>query len=129
MKNSVIPDYRAKKAIARNRKRAKAIGFLYCVFLLIATAASVFACVWYIRAKSELAVLQREIRTLEDRLLELRAENDAAEAGVRNSFPMTRVLERAMEYGMRYPTEDDIVYYREDASGTPVSMLPPAGSG
>ena len=97
-----------RNAARRNREKAMSMGHAQLLFL------SVFAGL-YIQLQSKLAHNMREIASLESRVTDLRADNDAKYKSMTTSIDLESIKEIAInELGMKYATGDQIVYYSVD---------------
>ena len=108
----------AKQAqLERNRSRATSTGKVYVVFLALISLATVFMCVYYLRLKATITAQVSMNEQLESRLHTLRSENDALYENVNNEVDWNYIKDVAIgELGMKYATEDQIVWYNTDDS-------------
>ncbi|MDO4620764.1 MAG: hypothetical protein Q4B09_09105 [Lachnospiraceae bacterium] len=103
--------------IERNRARALQVGKTDVLLLSLVILACVGMCVFLINRKEEYTELNGLNRQLETQLLNLRGENDTLLESVNNSVDWNHVREVAIdELGMKYATEDQIVWYNSDES-------------
>lgn len=99
-------------AARRNREKAMQMSFGYVAFLSIISMAAVFVCAAYIRLQSDITSRLNRISVLENSLVDLRADNDAAMKRLHTSIDYEEIKNKAMnELGMIYPTENQIQYY------------------
>ena len=112
-----IPERRnVSRATSRNRAKAKRMSRGYVLFLAVISIAALFMCVRYLKLKSDLTTLTKEIAVTESQLSELKADNDALYNSVLASVDLENIKNVAMErLGMKYPDEDQI--YKFDTAG------------
>ena len=104
-------------AVVRNRHRAMSIGRGYVIFLAMISLATVLMCVYYLRLKATITSQISMNEKLESQLATLRSENDALYENVNNGVDWNYIRDRAIdELGMKYATEDQIVWYNTDDS-------------
>ena len=74
-------------------------------------------CVHYVRLKATITAQLSENRKLEDTLVSVRSENDALLENVNNALDWNHIKDVAInEMGMKYATEEQIVWYNTDES-------------
>lgn len=101
----------------RNQQRAMQMSPGYLFFLTLAVAVTVGVCVLYIQVQAEHDQRMRTIASLENQILELKTDNDAALNRIETSVNMEKVEDIAMnEMGMVHPTQDQIVYFTVETS-------------
>ena len=106
-----------KAAVAKNRSRATSVGRGYVVFLALISLATVFMCVYYLRLKATITAQMGVNERLESKLYTMRSENDALYENVNNEVDWNYIKDVAInELGMKYATEDQIVWYNTDDS-------------
>lgn len=98
-------------AAKRNQERAMHINFGYVLFCTLAVLLIAGVCVTYIRLNSDITSRTKSISKLEGQIADLRAENDAALKRIDLSTDLDAVKEKALEYGMKYAKEGQIIYY------------------
>lgn len=107
----------AKTQTAGNRARALMTGRGYVVFLALISLLTVFMCVYYLRLKATILTQISDNEKLEAQLVSMRSENDALLENVNNSVDWEAVRDVAInKLGMKYATEDQIVWYNTDDS-------------
>lgn len=107
----------AARSSAHRHSRTLGINRSYVFFLIIISAATVLMCVEYLRLKESITVQNHVIEQMESQLLSLRSENDALLDNLYNSVDLAYVKDVAIhELGMKYATEDQIVWYNTDDS-------------
>ena len=108
---------KAAKTIDRNRAKALSMSRSYVVFLAIISAATVIMCVRYLKLKETITAQNHVVEQLESQLVTLRSENDALLENVNNSVDLNYIKDVAIhELGMKYATEEQIVWYNTDDS-------------
>ena len=112
-----IPERRTvSRSTSRNRAKAKRMSRGYVLFLAVISVAALFMCVRYLKLKSDLTTLTKEIAVTESQLSELKADNDALYNSVLASVDLENIKNVAMDrLGMKYPDEDQI--YKFDTAG------------
>ena len=107
----------ARKAAARGAS-AVALGRAYVLFLVFISLATVLMCVSFLRMKQTLTAQSDRNTVLASQLSALRAENDALYADIEGSVDLSQVREEAVtRYGMKYATEDQLVWYTAHDTG------------
>ena len=97
-------------AVARNRQKALTVNLGYVLFLAFISIATVFMCVYYIKLKATITAQHSENEKLE--------ANDALLENVNNMLDWNHIKDVAInEMGMKYATQDQIVWYNTDESG------------
>ncbi len=105
------------REVHRNRTNALRMNRSYVVFLAIISAATVIMCVQYLKLKETITAQNHVVEQLESQLITLRSENDALLENVNNSVDLNYVKDVAIhELGMKYATEEQIVWYNTDDS-------------
>ena len=106
------------KATRRNRAKALSVNLAFVIFLTIASIATVYMCVRYLQLKATLTAQITANQKLESTLVSLRSENDALLENVNNAQDWNHIKDVAInEMGMKYATQDQIVWYNTDESG------------
>ncbi|MCI8490579.1 MAG: hypothetical protein HFJ04_10155 [Lachnospiraceae bacterium] len=100
-----------RRVARRNAERATRIDLSYVLFCTVALAAVCSVCITYIRLQSNITSRTRHISELESEIATLRAENDAAQKRIELTTDLDQIKEQALQYGMKYAAEDQIVYY------------------
>lgn len=104
-----------RNAARRNREKAMSMGHTQLLFLSVCVLISAVFAGLYIQLQSKLAHNMREIASLESRVTDLRADNDAKYKSMTTSIDLESIKEIAInELGMKYATGDQIVYYSVD---------------
>ncbi|MBP3913200.1 MAG: hypothetical protein J6D14_02190 [Lachnospiraceae bacterium] len=87
------------------------------MFLALISLLTVFMCVYYLRLKATILTQISDNEKLEAQLVSMRSENDALLENVNNSVDWEAVRDVAInKLGMKYATEDQIVWYNTDDS-------------
>ncbi len=105
----------------QNRRQQKAeaqiqLGWAYVVVVALSVALALAACIGYLYLKAEVASTTKSISSLESQIQELTVENNDALARLEASVDLTAIRTQALELGMNYPTEEQIIYYSVDNS-------------
>lgn len=99
-------------AARRNRERALYMSRGYVVFLSVCVAVSAFFAVAYVRLQADVTARMRKIATLESRIADLKADNDARYNSVTTSVDLNEIKVIAIDrLGMHPATEDQIVFF------------------
>lgn len=89
----------------------------YVLFLAVISAATVLMCVHYLGLKARIVSQTRENEKLEAQLVAIRSENDALLENVNNTVDWNHIKDIAInKMGMKYATEEQIVWYNTDDS-------------
>ena len=102
---------RRRRAARRNQERAAHITMGYVAFCTAALAVTCGVCITYIQLQSDITSRTRSISKLESGIANLRAENDAAVKRIELTTDLDAVKEKAIEFGMKYAKEGQIIYY------------------
>lgn len=101
-----------RNAARRNREKALAMNKGFVLFLTLCVALSAAAAVILIRTQSSVSTHLRNISTIESRITDLKADNDAKYKALMTSVDLNEIKNKAMnELGMTYPREDQVIYY------------------
>ena len=101
----------------RSHARALGAGRTYVIFLALVSLLTVLMCVYYLRLKATIIAQVNDNERLEAQLVSMRSENDALLENVNNSVDWETVRDVAInKLGMKYATEDQIVWYNTDDS-------------
>lgn len=104
---------RVSAATRRNRERATSMNLGYVLFLSFAAIIMFAVCVEYLHMRINLTSRINNISSLESQLQDLTAENDALNNKLNTSVDLEKIRKVAMEeLGMVYPSEDQIVIYK-----------------
>ena len=88
------------------------MSFPRVVFMLILMAAMTAALIAYIKLQTDVTASSQNIADLEQKLSEMKAENDAAYNEINDSISLEEVRRKAIdELGMKYADRDQIVVY------------------
>lgn len=99
----------------RNLARAKRMGALNFVIMMMATAMIFGMCAVYIQLQSELNSRMSRVATLEAELIALRTDNDIMKKRIETSIDFDEIKDLAInELGMVYPSKGQVVYYQID---------------
>ena len=98
---------------ARERKRLAKQG--YILFLSAAMVLTVAVCAVLLKMQADSRNHMDQIAALENQILELKTKNDAARNKIERSINLKQVRDIAInQMGMRYPTQDQIIYFEVD---------------
>ncbi len=105
----------ARQAAKANQQRAMQMNPGYILFLSAAMLVTVGICVVFLKLQADVHNNMKQIAALESQILELKTDNDAADKKLEGSIDLGAVKEIAInQMGMRYPTQEQIVYFRVD---------------
>ena len=108
---------RRSRSAAESRSKAMVMSSAYMIFLLGSILAVAVSCYLMISARTAVTNAMNQVTTMESRITDLRAENDARYKEVTTSVDLDSVKDIAInEYGMTYADEDQIVYYSIEKS-------------
>lgn len=108
---------RRKRAARRNRQRAMDMNRGYVAFLTICVVAVALSAVMLVKLQSQVTTRMNRIASLQSQINDLKAENDAKYKNIMTSVDIGHIKDVAInELGMRYPTEEQIVYYTVETS-------------
>ena len=103
--------------VERNREKALSVNLGFVIFLAFISIATVFMCVRYLKLKATITSQISANENLESSLRQMRSENDALLENVNNCIDWNYIKDVAInEMGMKYATEDQIVWYNTDES-------------
>lgn len=96
----------------RNREKALRMNLPYVVFLTIASIATVFVCINFLKLQAQGITYRTEIANLESRLSTMKLANDNAYEDAVSSVNMDEVKTIAInELGMEYADEGQVITY------------------
>lgn len=107
---------RRRRAARRNRERALKMSAGYVAFLAVCVAAVACISVAYVNLQSDLTIRQEKIAALEGEISDLKIDNDTAYKRITTSVDLKTIKKKAKKLGMKYPKQDQIVYYTIDNS-------------
>ncbi|MDE6413320.1 MAG: septum formation initiator family protein [Eubacterium sp.] len=81
-----------------------------CVFAVAVTSVA------YVNLQSELTIRQEQIAALESEISDLKIDNDTTYKRITTSVDLKTIRRKAKKLGMKYPKENQIVYYTIDNS-------------
>lgn len=116
--------------VRQNRSRALHMNRGYVVFLAVAAAFALIACVNYLQLQAEITNRSYNITALQQELADRKEANTTKYNVVVNSMNLEEVRERAMnDLGMVYATEDQVITYKDPAnvSVTQYASIPKSG--
>ncbi len=106
---------RRRNAARRNRQRAMEMNRGYVFFLTACVFAVAIMAVMLVDMQSRLTTRMQNIENLQDKTVDLRADNDARYKNAVTSLDLNHVKDEAVnKLGMSYPKEDQIIYYTVD---------------
>ncbi|MEE1197511.1 MAG: hypothetical protein UHS54_11690 [Lachnospiraceae bacterium] len=110
---------RTSREISRNRKKALQMSKSYVLFLALVSVAALFMCVRFIQLRSTVTSQLKELASMESELNQLTAENDALYNQTVNDVDLEHIKDVAMnQLGMNYATEDQIIWYSNNATNS-----------
>lgn len=105
----------AKQAAKANQQRAMRMSPGYILFLSTAMVLTVAVCAILLRLQADARNHVSQIASLESQILELKTKNDATLNKIGRSVNLEQVKDIAInQMGMRYPTQDQIIYFQVD---------------
>ncbi len=107
---------RRRRAARRNRERALKMSAGYVAFLSICVTAVAFISIMYVKLQSDVYFHQQKTEQLEREISDLKMENDSAYKRITTSADLKAVKKQAKKFGMKYPSEKQIIYYTIDNS-------------
>lgn len=124
---TVVPGYgeeeehiRAPRPVRRVRKKPKAkvgLDLFAMLFLTAAIIVTVYTCIEYLQVQSQVSSMNKNIASLEDNLLKLKNENDAARTALNTSLDLNYIYKVATEeLGMVYPKDNQVITYKSNLS-------------
>lgn len=108
---------RRRNAARRNRQRAMEMSRGYVFFLMACVFVVAVMAGMFVNMQSQLTSRMKNIENLQDKTVDLRADNDARYKNAVTSLDLNYVKDVAInKLGMSYPKEDQIIYYTVDNS-------------
>ena len=108
---------RRRNAARRNRERALHMSKGYVAFLTLCVGVVAFAAVALVQIQSQVTQRMEHIAALQSQVTDLKADNDARYKEIVTSVDLDYIKDVAMnQLGMKYATEDQIVYYSVENS-------------
>lgn len=109
------PRKKLSAATRKNRERAKHMNLPYVLFLVLAMGMAIVMLVGYIQANAAVVNSVEKIASLENKYLNLKADNDEEYNRIVNSVDLDEVKRIAQEeLGMHYATEGQIITYTDE---------------
>ncbi len=102
---------RRRRAARRNRERALKMSAGHVAFLSVCVIAVALTAAIYVKLQSDLIVRQRNIEALEREVSDLKIDNDSAYKRVTTSVNLKKIKKQAKKFGMKYPSDKQIIYY------------------
>lgn len=111
-------EYHQERQRIANRNYQRVLGMSpgYVAFLAIALIVTCITMVFYIKLRSEANVHRKTVAMLQTEINELKATNDEAEKRLNSYTEMGDIKKKALNLGMAYPTENQVIYYSIDNS-------------
>ncbi|MDF2541796.1 MAG: putative rane protein [Herbinix sp.] len=95
-------------------KTLSGIDFASLLVLSLAIIITVYACVEYLKAQTELSKMEKDIVSLEASLIVMSHENDALYEQINTAYDMAYVYDKAVnELGMVYPNHNTVITYEK----------------
>lgn len=111
MVRTVYPDRRAVRLNDRHTGNGN-MSLRSVLFMLFITAAMTALLLYYIKLQADVTRTSREIADLEQKLTQMKAENDADYNEINDSINLEEVRDRAIhELGMKYADRDQVIIY------------------
>ncbi|OUP50724.1 hypothetical protein [Lachnoclostridium sp. An181] len=111
-----VPKKKVSSQVKKNRNKAAHMNKGYVLFLAVAAVMTLFVCVQYIGAQSEMTTHSRTITKLQEELAAVREKNNTAYNAVMNSMNLEEIRKRAQEeLGMTNISPEQIVKYQSPA--------------
>jgi cell division protein FtsB len=111
---------RRQRPVRKVRKKPKAkvgVDLFAMLFLTVAIILTVYTCVEYLGVQSRVSAMNKQIAKLEDNLLKMRNENDAALTSLNTSLDLNYIYKVATEeLGMVYPKDNQVISYKSNLS-------------
>ena len=108
---------RRRNAIARrHQEQMMTVTPQYVFFLSMALIITCITVMFYIKLQSDITTRLRNIAALESSLDTAKVNNDAVAKRLETSGDITKVKKEALEMGMNYAGEEQVVYYSIDSS-------------
>ena len=108
---------RQDNRIRRNQERAMYMDLPYVILLTIASICTLYLCVNYLHVQSSITARMHNIESLETKLEQMKAENDALETSINTSIDLNEIYETATkELGMVYANKDQVLLYDKTES-------------
>ena len=86
----------------------------YVIMLTLASICTLYLCVNYLHIQSAITARMHNIEAMEEKLEQMRKENDALETSINTSIDLNEIYEIATkELGMVYAKKDQDVYKRQ----------------
>ena len=101
-----------------NRQRAMQMNLGYVIFLTVISVVTLFLCVNFVQLKAQLTSQMENVAKKETELSVLKADNDAFYNSVASSVDLEYIKSVATnELDMKYPSEEQIVYFDTSGNG------------
>ena len=108
---------RTGRAVRRNRRSIAYLTRPYMVFLGVMVALLFVAVTALITMSGQITSAEKKLANLSAELNSIRTDNSAARVYMEKTVDVSEVYRIAVgEYGMVYPSEDQVVYYRSSAN-------------
>ncbi len=109
---------RKSRKRARARRNSVLMNRSYVIFLAIMCIVTVLMCIRYLRLKEMIMTQNKQNIELRTKLSNARNENDALLESIQNNVDMNHIREVAInEFGMKYATEDQVIWYNGEDNG------------
>ncbi len=102
---------RNRNIARRNQQRTLAMNRTYVLFLTLVTITCGAVCGLYVQKRADLITNMSTVASLQSRVNDLRADNDALEKRVAMTVDLDQVKAAAAGFGMAYPEDDQVVMY------------------
>jgi cell division protein FtsL len=102
-----------RRQVHQQPKTLQGISPAALLVLTIAIAATLYICVEYLRLQSDVTQMDKTIVSLEQNLITMSKENDAAYAEIDTSVDLAHIYKVAVEkLGMVYPNNNTVIAYK-----------------
>ena len=108
--------HKNRRLARRNQERALRMNRGYVLFCAAGMLLFCCVCSVYITLQSDIVGRTKSISKLESKIAALRADNDAAVKRIDLSTDLDAVKESAFSLGMKYASENQIIYYTVEDS-------------
>lgn len=107
---------RRRRAARRNRARALKMSAGYVAFLSACVCVAACISAVYVYLQTDITLRQQAVTKLESEVSDLKIENDMTYKRITTSIDLNEIKKKAKKLGMKYPTQEQVVYYSIDSS-------------
>lgn len=105
-----------KNAARQNQQRAMAMDRGYVAFLAAATVVCFLVCAIFIYLQSDVTTRMANIASIESQIVEVKADNVAAEKRLETTMNLDQIKEAAKNLGLIMPGSEQVRYYSVENS-------------